>query len=303
MRVWLVVLLCTAVAYADPPTPAAKSAAAGHHRRARAFAAKHQLDDAIREDELSIEQVADPDVLFELAQLYDQKPDEDKAFATYQRITEGKHLQDAQTRLAAITAARAQREAETKARADADAKAKADEEARRAAEAAAAAARKADEDRRRSEQADREQRGKELDAAEAATRKQAEERQSEAASGAARADWELAHARHLQRRALGMRYLKLGLGCGAVAGIAAGIAALEYHRVDAGGFSTASDISRAITIGQVGVYGAWAFGVPAAIGIGLSLPLLVMSIDRGEYKVSAVASHGMNGFALSGPLP
>jgi tetratricopeptide (TPR) repeat protein len=292
----IVLLVCAHIASAQP---AGRSAAA-HRRQAKVYVAKHQIDLAIKELELAVEQAPDPDTLFELAQLYDQVPDEAKALASYQRITEGKHLAAAQARMAAIFAAREQRDAEAKLRAEAEAKAKAEEEARQRAADAAEAARKADEARRHAEDEDRQRRSTDADRLEARTRELAEQRHRDARIGTARADWIRDREIRGDRRARGVRYLKIGIVCGAVAGAAAAIGAIETSRIENGGFSTASNISFALTTGHVANYVAYGFGIPAVIGIAAGVPLFVLGRPRGELRVSAVATGAMQGLALSG---
>lgn len=306
MRWVVVVMLWWSVAYAQPAqsvTPAQKREAAVHRAKAKAFIAKKQRDNAIIELEASVAAVADPDALFELAKLYDQIPDEDKAFAAYQRIATGKHLAAAELRMKAIATARAERAAEAAAKAAAEAKAKAEADAKARADAEELARRKAEEERQRAEREDRERRRVEAEARDAALRKSIEERGDARVLGARRAEWDVERERRRERRARGKRYLTLGVACGAVAGIAGGIAALQYSRVEEGGFSTASDISFAITSARVATYTAWSFGVPAAIGIIVGVPLVVLGRDRGELRVSAVANDSMNGIAFSGTLP
>lgn len=303
MRGWwvLVLCLCVGVASADVQvTPAAKRAAAVHRKKAKALLAKRQPDLAIRELELSVEQVPDPEVWFELGQLYEQLLDEAKALAAYQRVTAGKRAADASGRVTAITAAREQREAEAKAKAEAEAQAKAEEEARRKAAAEAEAARQADMERRRVEDADRQRRSREADALARSTRDLAEARLQQGATGAERMTWEIDRTRRQRRRAQGLRYLKIGIGCGTVAGIAAGVGAIENARVRAGGFATASDISSAMSTGRIANYVAYGFGVPAVVGLAVGVPLVVLGRDRGEFRVSAIATESVHGFAISG---
>jgi hypothetical protein len=303
MRWWwcvLVVVFCVGIAGAQGVTPAAKKAAAAHRKKAKGLIAKKQIDLAIKELELSVEQVPDPEALFELGQLYEGLPDEAKALVAYQRVTDGKRAADARARVTALEAARTQREAEAKAKADEEAKRKAEEEERRKADEAAEQARKADEERRRIEAADRQQRSAEAATLEQATRKLAEERLQHGASGAGRARWELDRTKRQQRKKLGMRYLKIGIACGAVAGIAAGIGAYANASVEDGGFATAGDISRTIKIGRISNYVAYGFAVPAVLGIGVGVPLVVLGRDRGELRVSAIASDSVHGIALSG---
>jgi hypothetical protein len=313
MRGLLVVMLCAHVVYAQPAsdakqqekpaiTSAQKKAAATHRAKAKVLA-KRQPDKAIVELEASVAIIADPAALFELARLYDAILDEDKAFATYQRITEGKHVADAEKRLKAIMEARAKRQAEAAAKAEAEAKAKAEAEAKARAEADAVARRKAEEERQRSERQDRERRNAEAEARYTALRKTIEERHQTLVLGAKRGEWDVDREKRRGRRERGKRYLKLGIASGAVAGIAAGIAVLQYSRVEDGGFSTASDISFALSSARIATYTAWGFAVPAAIGIGVGVPLLVLGRDRGEMRVTAVANDTMQGIALSGALP
>ncbi|HUS28502.1 MAG TPA: hypothetical protein VMZ53_08335, partial [Kofleriaceae bacterium] len=307
MRWMVVVLLCVNVAYAQPApdakavvTPAQKREAAAHRAKAKAFVAKKQRDKAIVELEASVAILPTDDALYELATLYDQIPDEDKAFSAYQRIAGGNHLSDASARLKAIIEARTQRAADAAAKAEAEAKAKAEAEAKARTEAEARARRTAEESRQRAEREDRDRRDAEANAREAALRKSIESRHDALVLGAKRAEWDVDREKRRERRARGKRYLRIGVACGAVAGVAAGIAALQQSRVDNGGFATASDISFAISSARIATYAAWAFGVPAAVGIGVGLPLLVLGRDRGEMRASVVANDGMQGIALSG---
>lgn len=299
----VVMLLGAGLASAQPASPQAKRAAATHRKQAKAHIARGKLDLAIRELELSVERVADPAVLFELAGLYERLPDEAKAFATYQRITDGKHAAEAQGRIAAITAERERREAEAKAAAEAEAKAKAEEDARRKAAEAAVAARKADEERRRAELAERKRHSAALDALEKMTRATAEERHRSAGAGAARADHERTRDLRRDRRVRGVRYLKLGIASGLVAGAATAFGAWQTSRVEEGGFATASDISFALTTGKVANYTAYAFGIPAAIGVAAGVTLIILGREPGDVRLSAVSTGSLHGFAISGTLP
>ncbi|HTL37017.1 MAG TPA: tetratricopeptide repeat protein [Kofleriaceae bacterium] len=311
MRWLLVLMLCGGVVHAQPApeakpalTAAQKKEVAAYRAKAKAFVAKKQLDKAIAELEAAAAITPpDPDALFELAKLYEQVPDEENALAAYQEITSGKHLGDAQARIKAIIDARAKRQAEAAAKADAEAKAKAEADAKAAAESAARAAREAEEARQRSEREDRERRNAEMDSQEAALRASIEKRHDDIVIGAKRGEWDVERERGSVRRERGKRYLSIGLGCGAVAGIAAAIASIQYGRVEDGGFATASDVSFAISSARVATYAAWGFGVPAAVGIAAGVSLLVIGRDRGEMRVSAVAHDGMHGLALSGTLP
>lgn len=257
---WVVVILLamSAVAVADDqPTPAMKKAAAAHRKTAQSLVAKHKVDLAIHELELSIEQVPDPDALFELARLYDQLPDEDKAFATYQRIADGPHAADAKLRIDAITAARAQRAIAEAARAEAEAKAKAEQEARDAAAAAAEAQRKADEERQGSEAEDRQRRSAEADARDAQLRKALEQR-SEVAPGSLGA----VHGRRT-RHDLGVKLVEIGLACAGVAGVSAGFALISDAHGDKVG------------VQDVTTYGAYGFAGAAALTMVVGAPLIV----------------------------
>jgi len=311
MRWLLVLMLCAGVTHAQPapgPAPtltaAQKKQVAAMRAKARALVAKKQLDKAIEELEAAAAITPpDPEVLFELAKLYDQVPDEDNALAAYQEITSGKHLGEAEVRIRAIIDARAKRQADAAAKAEAEAKAKAEADAKAAAEAAARATREAEEARQRSERDDRERRSGEMDAQEAALRASIEKRHDDIVIGAKRADWDVDREKGRGRRDRGKRYLGIGLGCGAVAGIAAAIASIQYGRVADGGFDTASDVSFAISSARIATYAAWGFGVPAAVGIAAGVSLLVIGRDRGEMRVSAVAHDGIHGLALSGTLP
>ena len=307
----VVVLLCAASAvYAQPApeakpgaTAAQKKDAAAHRAKAKAFLAKKQRDQAIVELEASVAIVADPDALWDLAKLYDAIPDEDRAFATYQKIAGGKHLADASTRLREIVDARTKRAADAAANAAAEAKAKADADAKAKLETEELARRNAEEERQRVEREDRTRRNAEADARDAALRKSIEERHDAIALGARRGEWDVDREKRRDRRERGKRYLRIGVACGAVAGIAAGIAVLQYKRVEDGGFSTASDISSTITTARVATFAAWGFGVPGAVGIAVGVPLLVLGRDRGEMRMTAIASDQMQGIALSGTLP
>jgi len=311
MRWLLVVMLCAGVAHSQPApgpaptlTPTQKKQVAALRAKARALVAKKQLDKAIEELEAAAAITPpDPEALFELAKLYDQVLDEDNALAAYQEITSGKHLGEAEVRIRAIIDARAKRQADAAAKAEAEAKVKAEADAKAAADAAARAAREAEEARQRSEREDRDRRNAEMDAQEAALRSSIEKRHDDIALGAKRGEWDVQRERGRERRERGKRYLGIGLGCGAVAAIAAGIASIQYGRVKDGGFDTASDVSFAISSARVATYTAWGFGIPGAVGIAAGVSLLVIGRDRGEMRVSAVAHDGMHGIALSGTLP
>jgi hypothetical protein len=313
MRWLFVVLLCSGVAYAQPapqkpapekpaPTAAQKKEAAAHRARAKAFSAKHQNDKAIVELEASVAIVASPDALYELAKLYDQVPDEDKAFTAYQRIVEGKHLAEAESRMTAIIAGRAQRKADADAKAVADAKAKAEEEERVRRVNLELARRKADEDRRHAEEDDRKRRHAEADARETALRTSIEVRDRERILGARRGEWEVDREKRRQRRERAKHFLTIGVACSAMAGLAAGVALLEHSRIDNPGMTT-EQIATANSITRIATYTAVGFAVPGALGIVIGVPLFVIARDRGEMRVTAVSSDSMHGIALSGVLP
>ena len=301
-----VIVLCAQIASAQPAQPItayAKREAAAHRKQAKVHLAKGQIDLAIRELEQAVEYAPEPDALMELATLYERVPDEPKALATYARIKEGKHAPAAQDRIKAINTERERREAEARAKAEAEAKAKAEEEARRKAAEAAEAARKADIERRKADDADRQRRSAEADALEARVRARAEQRHRDALAGAERADYERSRDLRKERRARGVRYLKLGLVTGAVAGAGMLVGRWQTSRIEEGGFETASDISFALTTGKIANYTAYAFGVPAVLGITAGVTFMILGRDRSDVRVSAVSTGSMYGIALSGTLP
>jgi transketolase len=205
---------------------------------------------------------------------YAQSPG-DKRQAAHHRPTkaeaEAKAKAEAEAKEKAEAEAKAQAEADAQAKAEAEAKAKAEADAKAKAETEAEAQRKAEEERIRSEQEDRARRSKQADEREAALRTQIERRHGELVLGAQLADREIDREIRRECTERAKRYVKMGIACGAIAGLAAGIAAIQYSRVDSGGFSTASDISFAISSARVADYAAWGFGVSSAIALTVGL--------------------------------
>lgn len=312
MRLLVLVVLALSVAPAGAqprkPTPEAIRQAKSHFKQGKAFLDQKLYDDAIRELQQAYELSPLPELLFNIAQAYRLKGDNDKALATYQQFLQlepdGALPDEARTHVAYLTADKEKRDAEARAQAEAAAKAKAEADARRAAEEAAAAEQlRQDEDRKRREAVQHQRDEEERVKREAEEARLAEIHKREAAAAALRDAWNDARDQRAKQRRRGYKYAIVGASC---VGVATAFGLLGLHEnssVQGGGFATSGDIGSALTTGKVANYLAYGFLIPGVIGLGFGIPMIALHLDQGEYKVEPTATTTSVGLVLSGTLP
>ena len=319
-----VAIVCAAsVAVAQkPPTspkPGSKAAIAEaqkHYKQGEAYLELARqshgdakiYDDAIGEFEESYRLSLLPDVVYYIAQVYREKGDEDHALAKYEAFVDlkaqGELADKAREWIAQLRVSKQKREDEARAREEARRRAEADAEAHRQAELAAAAERARQEEiRRKQEEEQRKREEEERQRLAEQQRRQDEIRKRLEAEQAARVEWEGKRDARKQKRSKGYKLAGIGVGFGVVSIALAVAGTQQYAHVQSGGFTSASDISTAITTGQVLEGAAIGFAIPAAILLAVGVPRILGNWDPGEYKVAPMAGNGVAGVMLSGPLP
>src|SRR5262249_45002566 len=160
----------------------------------------------------------------------------------------------------------------------------AEEDAKRAEEERK---RKAEEDARRAEE----------------ERRQAERERQRQIEQAARDKWNAERAQRTHRRHQGYVVGGIGVGCGAIAGVFGYLGASQNSQILSGGFTTASQISDAISTGRVYNALGWGFGVTGLVGVAIGAPIVALHWDRGDFKVVPTATADFKGVSLTGEVP
>jgi len=304
----LVVCLAAAPAGAEArPRPGSSDAvrqAKSHFKQGEAFLKQSLWDDAIHEFEAAYELMPLPDLMFNIAQAYRQKGDpaaRDHALEIYVKFVdvqpEGQVADEARTHIAYLLKDKEAREIEAKHKAEEDAKRRAADEAKRLADERAR--QQAEEDAKRAE-AERKRKADEDARKVEEARRQAELERQHAIEQAARDKWNAERARRTHRRHQGYVVGGIGAGCLAIAGVFGYLGASQNSAIQQGGFTTASEISSAVSTGSIYNYVGWGFGITGAVGVAIGAPLVGFNWDRGEFKVVPTATADFKGVTLTG---
>lgn len=307
----LIAIVGATTAAADPTTrPGDTSAAAkqaqNHFKQGKAYLDNQLYDDAIRELDTAYKLYPLPAMLFNIAQAYRLKGDDEQALVYYQQFVDAAPddpaADEARTHIAYLTKEKEQKaEAERKAKAEQDRLA-AEAEAHRQAEVAAAAERerqRVEAERRRVEQEklDAERRVREAEAQRRFAAQQAREREEAA--------WNA--ARDARAKTRGKGYLLAGAGIG-LGGLSIAFAVLgnnENDQIQKGGLATGSKISDAASNGHLFNIGGYTCGVLGVIGLAIGVPIVATHLDRGPFHgqvevVPTVGAGGAPGVSLMG---
>lgn len=307
-------MLCVcavSIAPADPkPRPGSVEAvrqAKARFKQGEAYLDQKLYDQAIVEFEAAYALSPLPILLFNIAQALRLKGENDKALDTYLKFLavnpEGPVADLARNHVAYLTKDKeARQEIERMKAAEEERRKREAEAARIAAEKAEAERVRLAEEARVREEAERKRRAEEEARRAEQARIDAERQRLAAIENEKIMKWTTKRKKREKTRKRGYILAGAGVGFGALATLFGVLGSGTNSSIQEGGFATSKDIANKVSNGNLYNGFGYAFAITGGLAIAGAVPLIVLNLDIGEYKVSATTGE-VKGVALSGVLP